>query len=40
MTFPDGRIKDGDYINNVFQGKTTIREGSPAERIKIEEAKS
>ncbi len=28
MTFPDGRIKDGYFDNNVFKGKTEIEEGS------------
>lgn len=31
MTFPDGRIKDGYFENNVFKGATQIQEGSAAE---------
>jgi hypothetical protein len=31
MTFPDGRIKDGYFENNVFKGNTQIQEGSAAE---------
>ena len=31
MNFPDGRIKDGYFENNIFKGKTTIKGGSQAE---------
>ena len=31
MTFPDGRIKDGYFENNVFKGNTHVTEGSAAE---------
>jgi len=28
MTFPDGRIKDGMFENNIFKGAIKVREGS------------
>mmetsp|Transcript_24223 Transcript_24223/g.37326 ORF Transcript_24223/g.37326 Transcript_24223/m.37326 type:complete len:126 (+) Transcript_24223:1554-1931(+) len=37
MTFPDGRIKDGYFDNNVFKGKTEIEEGSKADQLLKEE---
>lgn len=39
MTFPDGRIKDGLFENNVFKGSMKVAEGSMAE-AQIEERKS
>ena len=40
MTFPDGRIKDGFFENNVFKGNTQVQEGSQADKqIKNEEQK-
>lgn len=32
MTFPDGRIKDGMFENNIFKGAIKVREGSQIER--------
>ena len=32
MTFPDGRIKDGYFENNVFKGNTQVQEGSQVEQ--------
>jgi len=40
MTFPDGRIKDGYFDNNVFKGQTKIVEGSRADLRAKEEAKT
>lgn len=40
MTFPDGRIKDGYFENNVFKGHTQIQEGSSVEQKLQEENKS
>jgi len=28
MTFPDGRIKDGIFENNIFKGAIKVKEGS------------
>jgi len=28
MTFPDGRIKDGNFENNTFKGTTQLKEGA------------
>ena len=40
MTFPDGRIKDGYFDNNVFKGQTKMVEGSHAGVKAKEEAKT
>jgi len=37
MTFPDGRIKDGYFENNVFKGNMEVSQGSKAESILKEE---
>jgi hypothetical protein len=31
MTFPDGRIKDGYFDNNIFKGSVQVKEGSDAD---------
>lgn len=31
MTFPDGRIKDGNFENNIFKGAIKIKEDSKIE---------
>ena len=40
MTFPDGRIKDGYFENNIFKGKTEVQEGSEVEKIMQDEKQS
>jgi hypothetical protein len=32
MTFPDGRIKDGLFENNMFKGAIKVKEGSVVEK--------
>jgi hypothetical protein len=32
MTFKDGRIKDGLWDNNVFEGKTMMQDGSDPDK--------
>ena len=32
MTFPDGRIKDGEYINNVYTSGTEAQALTPYEK--------
>lgn len=32
MTFPDGRIKDGIFDNNIFKGNVQVVEGSEMDK--------
>lgn len=40
MTFPDGRIKDGYFENNIFKGKTQIKNEDNLESVKAYELNS
>ena len=39
MTFSDGRIKDGYFKRNIFQGAIKVKEGSAADIYSKEEMK-